>query len=326
MAEDWTLTLPCTRTEAELLIEDWDFLNGLEPMPSLVGEEVVAFDAEQWRIVAYFDGKPPKQTIAALHRRLPSAASAEPALKRLKKDDWLLISQQGLKPVQAGRFFVHTPEYAGAAPPGSVPFIIPASQAFGTGGHETTSGCLAVLGGMKRRGMRFENIADIGTGTGLLAFAACRLWPHSYLTASDIDPISIDVTAQNAHLNRVKLGHRIGAVALCTAMGTDHDLIQRRAPYDLLIANILAGPLIELAADFAQVIADGGSLILAGLLDSQCHSVLRAYRAHGFRLQARHDKGDWPCLHLIKRRRYGWRRRVRGNQKNSHPPGDFGSW
>jgi ribosomal protein L11 methyltransferase len=326
MSDDWTVTLPCTRLEAEELGQDYEFLASLDPVPSLVGEEMVAFDDSQWRVVAYFNGKPSKAAIAALQARLPSAAKAKPILEKLDDHDWLVISQRGLEPVQAGRFFVHTPEHANAAPKGCVPFVIPASQAFGTGGHETTSGCLAMLDQMRRQGGRFENIADIGTGTGLLALGAQYLWPHAYITASDIDPVSVDVTAHNADINNVPLGHGLGKLALCAATGTDHALIQRRAPYDLLIANILAGPLIELAPAFAEVVQEGGTVILAGLLNTQIKNVLRAYRAQGFRLQSRSDNGDWPCLRLVMRRRYGWRRPVRANSGTSQPPGDFGTW
>ena len=118
----------------------------------------------------------------------------------------------------------------------------------------------------------------------------------------------------------------MGQVALCAASGTDHELIQRRAPYDLIIANILAGPLIELAPAFAAIARDGGSLILAGLLNTQTEAVLRAYRAQGYRLHRRTDKGDWPCLWLVKRRRYGWERPLRASGRTSQPPGDFGTW
>jgi ribosomal protein L11 methyltransferase len=326
MSDDWTLTFPCTRQEAEALGQDYEFLASLDPMPSLVGEEMVAFDDNQWRIVAYFNGKPPKAVISALQQRIPSAANTKAVLEKLADQDWLVISQQGLEPVQAGRFFVHTPEHADGVPKDAVSFVIPASQAFGTGGHETTSGCLAMLDRIKRQGGHFENIADIGTGTGLLAFGAGHLWPHAYITASDIDPVSVNVTLHNADINHVAIGHGIGKLALCAAMGTDHILIQRRAPYDLLIANILAGPLIELADAFAEVTQDGGTVILAGLLNTQVKNVLRAYRAQGFRLQSRSDNGDWPCLRLVKRRRYGWRRPLRANSSTSQTPGDFGTW
>jgi ribosomal protein L11 methyltransferase len=257
---------------------------------------------------------------------LPSAAKAKAAVERLPDEDWLLLSQQGLKPVHAGRFYVHTSTNKGPVPQGAVPFLIEASQAFGTGGHETTSGCLFMLDAMKRSGKRFDHIVDIGTGTGLLAFAARHLWPCAYGTASDIDPVSIVVTVRNAADNGVPLGQSMGHLALCAASGTDHELIQRRAHYDLIIANILAGPLIELAPSLAAIAREGGSLILAGLLDTQVQAVLRAYRAQGFRLHRRADNGDWPCLWLVKRRRYGWERPLRASGRTSQPPGDFGTW
>lgn len=326
MSGNWKLTLPCTRQEAEALHEEEDWLALLEPMPTLAAEEVEAFNDTKWRLEAYFPDKPDKAVIAAIQDRVPSAAHAKPLLEKLPDEDWLVLSQQGLAPVNAGRFYVHTSSNQGQMPPGSVPFLIEASRAFGTGGHETTSGCLSMLDRMKRRGKRFDLVADIGTGTGLLAFAAHHLWPRAYLTASDIDPVSIEVTADNAVINDVRLGHAQGELALCVASGTDHALIQRRACYDLVIANILAGPLIELAPSLAEILQEDGSLILAGLLNTQADAVLRAYRAQGFRLQRRDDKGDWPCLWLVRRRNYGWHRPVRAGRRTSQPPGDFGTW
>jgi ribosomal protein L11 methyltransferase len=323
---NWLITLPCTRLEAEALHEDDEWLSLLDPMPTIVAEEIEAFNDAKWQVKAYFAEQPCKTVISALQGRLPSAAMATPTTQALPDEDWLVLSQQGLKPVHAGRFYVHTSTNRGPVPPGAVPFLIDAAQAFGTGGHETTSGCLSMLDTMQRSGTRFDHIADIGTGTGLLAFAARHLWPRAYLTASDIDPVSIDVTDHNAAVNNVPLGQSMGQLALCAASGTDHELIQRRAHYDLIIANILAGPLIELAPSFAAIAREGGSLILAGLLDTQAEGVLRAYRAQGFRLHRRTDNGDWPCLWLIKRRQYGWQRPLRASGRTSQPPGDFGTW
>lgn len=326
MSASWKLTLPCTRQEAEALHEADEWLASLDPMPTIAAEEVEAFNDAKWRLEAYFPARPDKSVIDAIKARAPSAVEAVPKLEKLPDEDWLVLSQQGLQPVHAGRFYVHTSTNKGDAPPGAVPFLIEASRAFGTGGHETTSGCLAILDLMKRQGKRFDLVADIGTGTGLLAFAAHVLWPRAYLTASDIDPVSIEVTADNAIINHAPLGHTPGQLALCVASGTDHPLIQRRAPYDLIIANILAGPLIELASSFTNILQEGGSLILAGLLNTQADAVLKAYRAHGFRLQHRADKGDWPCLWLVRRRKYGWQRPVRSHGRTSQPPGDFGTW
>ncbi len=322
----WLLTLPCTRAEAEALHEDDEWLSLFDPAPSVVAEEVEAFNDLKWRLKAYFPDKPEKEVVAAIQNRIPSAARAKAVVEKLPDEDWLVLSQQGLQPVHAGRFYVHTSTNKGSVPARAIPFLIEASRAFGTGGHETTSGCLAMLDRMKRAGKRFDLIADIGTGTGLLAFAAHHLWPRAYLTASDIDPVSVEVTAENANINNVPLGASQGRLALCVATGTDHPLIRQRAPYDLVIANILAGPLIELAPSLAGILDEGGSLILAGLLDTQIDAVLSAYRMRGFRLQQRRDMGDWPCLWLVKRRNYGWQRPLRADGRTSQPPGDFGTW
>jgi ribosomal protein L11 methyltransferase len=323
---NWLITLPCTRLEAEAMHEDDEWLSLLDPMPTVVAEEIEAFNDAKWRVKAYFAEAPDTAVIAALKGRLPSAAKAKVTIEELPDEDWLVMSQQGLAPVHAGRFYVHTTTNKGVIPSGAIPFLIEAAQAFGTGGHETTSGCLWMLDAMKRSGKRFDHIVDIGTGTGLLAFAARHLWPRAYLTASDIDPVSIAVTDYNADVNGVPLGQSMGHLALCAASGTDHELIQRRAPYDLIIANILAGPLIELAPAFAAIAREGGSLILAGLLDTQAASVISAYRAQGFRVQQRNDNGDWPCLWLIKRRSFAWKRPLRASGRTSQPPGDFGTW
>jgi ribosomal protein L11 methyltransferase len=206
------------------------------------------------------------------------------------------MSQSGLQPIRAGRFFVHTPSYR-SHPPGTIPFEIDASLAFGTGQHATTEGCLAALDRLERDGARFANIADIGTGTGLLAFAALALWRDARAIATDIDPIAIDVARDNAAINQVKLGHGVGELLLAVADGMDHPMLSARAPFDLLIANILAGPLIELATTFAKATAPGGTIILAGLLDTQAEAVIRAYKQHGLTL-ADPGQGEWPVLAL----------------------------
>lgn len=323
---NWKLTLPCTRAEAEAIGEEYDAIALLDPVPSVVTRELEAFNDLKWEMLAYFPQKPAPAAIKYIQAMLPSARQDKPIVERLPDTDWLVTSQQGLPPVHAGRFYVHTSNNKEKLPTHSKSFQIEASQAFGTGGHETTSGCLAMLDKMKRRGTRFDHIADIGTGTGLLAFAAQHLWPHAYVTASDIDPISIDVTADNAAINNVPLGQSKGRVALCVATGTDHEMIKRRAPYDLLIANILAKPLIELAPNFAAIMQSGGSLILAGLLNTQASSVAKEYRKYGFRVAEQRDNGDWPCLRLVLRRRYTARRPIRESNGTSQPPGDFGTW
>ncbi len=323
--ENWVVTLPCTRAEAEMLDFEDARLWALEAMPTLVAREPDPNRPDSWELAAYFSQRPSPADVEVIQSMVPSAAEAAPQLELLPPADWVTMSQEGLAPVTAGRFFVHTSSFSDDPPAGRVAFQIEASRAFGTGGHETTSRCLAMLDKLKRTGARFDHIADIGTGTGLLAFAARHLWPRAYVTASDIDPVSIDISAENAAMNAIPLGQSPGHVALCSASGTDHEMIQRRAPYDLVIANILAGPLIELAPAFAAILRDGGTLVLAGLLDQQVAAVRRAYWRQGLRL-AEATSGEWPCLRLVKRHRLGWRRPSRPNLRTSQPPGDFGTW
>ncbi|WP_136161076.1 50S ribosomal protein L11 methyltransferase [Sphingomonas flavalba] len=303
MSDSWKLTLPCTRAEAEILAEDIAPLAGLDPPPVLMTSEPDPDAPDAWRLDAYFEGKPDAATVELLHGLVPSAAAVKPALARLPDADWVTLSQQGLEPVRAGRFFVHTAQHAEAPPPGAVAFRIDAGLAFGTGQHETTTGCLQTLDRLKRRGARFRNLLDLGTGTGLLAFAAMRLWPLAYATASDIDPIAIRVSAENAAINRIPLGADHGRLALAVADGLDDPLLAANAPYDLIIANILAQPLIAMAGPVAGALAPGGTLILAGLLDSQAAAVAAAYRRHGLRLAGRIDNRGWPTLRMVKRRR-----------------------
>ena len=301
MSDSWKLTLPCTLAEARALDSDLPELAHLASPPVLMTSEAVLDDPDSWRLDAYFDAEPDAGLIALIRSLVPSAAGQEPAIERLEDQDWLTMSQSGIEPVRAGRFFVHTAAYADAVPAGLKPFHIEAGLAFGTGQHETTTGCMLKLDALKRRGYVYRDIIDVGTGTGLLAFAARHLWPHASVTASDIDPVSIDVTRENAVVNDIPVGLRNGQVALAVAPGVDHPLIWQRGPYDLVIANILAGPLIDLAESIVAEMKPRGTLILAGLLNSQAARVIRAYRHHGVRLAGRIDRGDWPTLMLVKR-------------------------
>lgn len=254
-----------------------------------------------WRLDAYFEAPPGKADLATLASLAPSNDET-PKVEQLVDEDWVILSQAGLEPIRAGRFFVHTPAHRDEVPPGVIAFEIDAGRAFGTGQHETTTGCLIALDRLKAGGAVFGQIADIGTGTGLLAFAALALWPTARAIASDIDPVAILVAAENAAINRVPVGRGPGRCELVVAAGLDHRRLIVRAPYDLIIANILAGPLIELAADISGALAPGGKLILAGLLDSQAERVAAAYGRRGLRLAGRIDRDEWPTLVLRKRR------------------------
>jgi ribosomal protein L11 methyltransferase len=291
----WRVTLNCTRAEAEALPGADDLFAFSDQPPVIVADEPDPAKPDDWRIHAYFAEQPTTQELVLL-RRL--AKDGEPEVEHLEDTtDWVVKSQSGLEPIRAGRFFVHTPMHYADRPEGAVSFEIDAGLAFGTGQHDTTAGCLAALDKLERDGKSFANIADIGTGTGLLAFAALALWPEAKAIATDIDPISIDVTRDNAAINGVKLGHGAGELLLAVADGMDHPLLAARAPYDLLIANILAGPLIELAPAFAKAVAPGATLILAGLLDTQTDAVIAAYEVEGMKVVER-GEGEWSVLVL----------------------------
>ncbi len=324
MSESWKLTLPCRRSDVDTLAEDIPQLSMMEPPPVLMTSEVEEF-TDRWRLEAFFEGRPDNASVDFLISLIPGTSRSQMTLEKLPDEDWVTISQQGLEPFQVGRFFVHSQRCRTPPDDALTPLYIEASRAFGTGHHETTAGCLAMLDTLARRGGRFRNIADIGTGTGLLSFAALHLWPSARCIASDIDPIAIDVAGHLALENNVALGRSSGHLTLVTASGADHTLIQRRAPYDLLVANILAGPLIELAPAFSAVIADGGTLILAGLLGDQAEAVRAAYARQGLRLAERHDNGQWPALRLVKRNKYGHRRPIRSRRSNQ-AAGDTGEW
>jgi ribosomal protein L11 methyltransferase len=282
------VTVPCNRAQGEAVAEADELLPGVV----LVADEPDSSKPDEWLIHAYFEHSPTAEDLATLS----GLGSGSPRVEELGEADWVTMSQQGLQPIRSGRFYVHTPMYR-SVPPGTIPFEIDASLAFGTGQHATTSGCLDALDRLEAAGARYENIADIGTGTGLLAFAALALWPEARCIATDIDPTAIDVARDNAAINHVKLGHGAGELLLGVADGMSSPLLSARAPFDLIIANILAGPLIELASDFVGALAPGGTIILAGLLDSQAEAVAKAYKEKGLTVRS-HGSGEWPVLVL----------------------------
>ncbi|WP_296678995.1 50S ribosomal protein L11 methyltransferase [Novosphingobium sp.] len=296
----WKITLLAPRgvIEAALLAHedafDWD------PGIVLSGSEVAEDKPEDWQLEAWLGRKPGKADKAAITALFPGRAPPLHA-EQLPDTDWLTQSQYGLEPIRAGRFHVHTAQHPPLAEQGLRDFVIPASQAFGTGQHATTAGCLAMLDRMKREGVVVRNLADIGTGTGLLAFAALHLWPRALATASDIDAVCLDVVDDNAQANGIAMGARPGELTMLVADGMEHPLLGARGPYDLIVANILAGPLIDLAPHFARALVPGGHLLLAGLLETQEARVRRYCRRAGLRLARRMVNGDWSILWLRKR-------------------------
>jgi len=238
--------------------------------------------------------------VEALYTEAPDAAYLSLITGRsitvapLPDQDWIKLSQQGLPPVRAGRFFVYGAHDAGTVPHGVIAMKIDAGLAFGTGHHETTALCLAVLSDLAKE-RSFRNVLDLGCGTGLLAIGAAKLWKRPVL-ASDIDPVAVDVTRDNARANGVA-----PLIRAVTADGLTNPVLADRAPYDLLIANILAGPLTQLAPGIVKALAPGAMLVLSGLLRNQEALVTSFYR--DLRFIGRRRDGPWSALVLEKPRR-----------------------
>jgi len=236
-------------------------------------------------------------TVEALYTEMPDGdlltklAGRDVHVALLPDVDWIKLSQEGLPPVRAGRFFVYGAHDKGRVPDGVIPIRIEAGMAFGTGHHETTALCLSALSELSRR-RSFRNVLDLGCGTGLLAIGAAKLWKRRVL-ASDIDAVAVDITRQNARANGEG-----NLVAAFIADGMTHPSIAARAPFDLVIANILAAPLTQLAPSICRGVDRGGTLVLSGLLTWQENLVLSFYRPHGLKLRETLRRGPWSALVL----------------------------
>jgi ribosomal protein L11 methyltransferase len=300
----FVLLLTCTRAEAEALPESGEIFPDLLDPPTLMVDEPDPHRPDDWLLFAYFNELPDTVLIERVQALAPSASTY--SLTPLAEADWVTMSQRDLLPVRAGRFLAHDAAHADAVRPGDIAIRLEAGLAFGTGQHMTTHGCLKALDRLAR-GHKFRNIVDLGTGTGILAIAAARRWPRARVIASDIDPVAVAVARGNMRGNRVRPGQTPGRLALVIAAGMGHRALRARGPYDLMIANILAGPLIAMAPAIAARLAPGGFLVLAGLLDTQANAVVRAYHQHGLvpasQGPRQHPSTEWPTLVLTRPRK-----------------------
>lgn len=256
-------------------------------------DPTVSDEKANWRLEAYFEGAPDLDTVNALTAE--HGGLNKPVVEELPDVDWVAHSLEGLGVVRCGRFVLYGVHDADKLPGKNddIPIRIDANQAFGTGHHPTTAGCLTLLD--RFAGFAPKNILDLGCGSAILAIAAAKLWGRSVL-AGDIDERSIEIAAENAALNDVA-----DRVTTIVAEGFDHDSIASVAPFDFVFANILAGPLAELAPAMAAHVQKNGRVMLAGLMDEQADSVITAYEEAGFRLINRLDQPTWPILLLVRR-------------------------
>ncbi len=254
-----------------------------------------AFEDEsgEWVFEASCTNEPDIEAFNKLAKNTLGGSVTFSSVKVDKNIDWVSKSLAGLKPVIAGGFYVYGDHDEANLPSGVTGIKIEAAQAFGTGHHETTTGCLeAIEKTLKHEAPRF--ILDIGTGTGLLAIAIAKR-TKEIIIASDIDPIAVKATKENAALNNVnRYVHAI------EAKGVNHRDIAINAPYDLIVANILANPLIKLAPSIGRISNDGATIILSGILAPQSARVIAAYRQQGIMLKKRIIRGEWATLILKK--------------------------
>jgi len=283
------LTTLDDRAAAEALAQA---LETLAPEPTGIGAFEMEDGSGLWEVGAYFEAAPDGIALALL----AAAHGARPfAVSELPETDWVAQVRRELAPVEAGRFFVHgshDADRAAALPAGRIPLLIEASMAFGTGHHGTTLGCLRALGQLADAGVTPARVADIGCGTAVLAMAAARVWDGTVI-AGDIDPVAIDVAAANLAANGLS-----GRVGLFVGAGFDHPSCRAAMPFDLVFANILKGPLVELAPDMAWAVRPGAHAILSGILNAQAAAVRAAYAEAGFADAGAEAIGDWTTLTL----------------------------
>ena len=252
-------------------------------------------NASGWQVEAYYSLEPDRQRLSSTCHALIPAWAGTIAVEAVPDANWVAISQAALPPVAVGPFLVHGSHDRHAVWRRRWAIEIDANEAFGTARHASTQGCLIALARLARRSS-FRRVLDLGCGSGILAFAAARLLPAASVLACDIDPRAVEVARLNARTNR--LGRRI---TFAVADALSHPLLRARSGFDLVLANIIAEPLIGLAPRLAHVVCPGGRAILSGLLDREADKVAAAYAAAGFVRTRTVEREGWTTL-LLQRR------------------------
>ncbi|KQT52856.1 MULTISPECIES: 50S ribosomal protein L11 methyltransferase [unclassified Aureimonas] len=280
------------RTVADRISSLWEIAFEDEGAP--VGVFELDEAADLYEVSVYFDDEAGGASmLGAVEAAVSSVEGVSVEVEHIPETDWMKSVLEGLQPVRAGRFVVHGAHDRHRVRANDLAIEIEAGQAFGTGHHGTTSGCLTMIDRIVRR-RRPGHALDLGTGSAVLAIALARLARIPVL-ATDIDPVAVAVARENIRANRVQ-----GFVEAAVAVGFEARAIGDRAPYDLIVANILARPLMDLAPKLQAHLAEGGNVILSGILERQRRAVLSAYRLQGLYHRETLLRGEWVTLHLSR--------------------------
>ena len=262
----------------------------LNPAPMGVGVFELEDGSSEWEVGAYFDDEPDGVSILILENAFEATGIV---ISEIPETDWVSKVKRELSPVEAGRFFVFGDHDSEKLPQDRVGLLIEASMAFGTGHHGTTKGCLLALDSLISKNKRLDNVIDIGCGTAVLAMAVGKV-SSSKIIASDVDPVAVEVALANLKAN--KLQNRIDCLE---AMGFENELIKSNAPFDLIFANILKPPLIDLAPSIRNYLKSGGHAIVSGILDVQASEIIEVYHQNNLKVLDRIDIGEWVTLTFI---------------------------
>jgi ribosomal protein L11 methyltransferase len=268
-----------------------DALEALTPEPTGVGVFEIEDGSGLWEVGAYFEEQPDVAGLSVL----TAMFDVKPfVVSEVPETDWVAHVRRELAPVVAGRFFVYGAHDADKVPDDCTPLLIEAAMAFGTGHHGTTLGCLRAFDRLVSEGFTFGKVADIGCGTAVLAMAAATI-VSDVVIATDIDPVAVDVAEVNVRANNLD-----GKVNCVVAPGFETPVLKEAAPFDLIFANILKGPLIGLSADMANATMAGGHVILSGILNEQADDVINVYEENGYSLLHRDVIVEWTTLTFTK--------------------------
>ncbi|WP_193182878.1 50S ribosomal protein L11 methyltransferase [Nisaea sediminum] len=288
----WQVSL---ETSAEAALPLSDVLEPFVDAISVFEEE----DRGIWVLKGVTTEEPDRRAIVAalsVAAAVEGYALPEVEVALLPDTDWIRLNRESFPAMQFGRFLVHGSHLRGKTPKAVLAIEVDAAQAFGSGSHGTTEGCLRAIGMLSHR-MRPRNVLDMGCGSGILSMAAAKIWPDALVRAVDIDPVSVTTTRENAVANRVAARVRADA-------GNGYDVLAREpsGSYDLILSNILARPLCRMAPDLALQLKPGGMAVLSGLLFHQTAAVVAAHRGQGLRLVRKWPWGAWRPVWLEKKK------------------------